>query len=91
MASRAQTRPMAFYERVQERINVSSIVNRLQSHIDGEIDLTATQIQASRILLSKCIPDVKAYEIKNIDQSNAQAIDNNALRAIIDGSSKRIK
>ena len=90
MAQRATQRIIPFRERVQERINVSSICNRLQSHIDGDIDLTATQIQAARILLNKVIPDVKALEIKHVDRSNAQSIDNDSLRAIIEGSSKRL-
>ena len=90
MAGNNAQRIMPYKERIQERINVSKIVGRLSQHIDGDIDMTATQIQAARILLNKVVPDVKAYEIKRVDQSSAQAIDNDSLRAIIDGTAKRI-
>ena len=86
-----QGRIIPFKERIQERIDVGMIVGKLHRHVKGDDEMTATQIQAARILLNKVVPDVKAYEIKNIDQSNAQAIDNNALRAIVDGTAKRIK
>jgi len=90
MPTNSTMRPVSFRRRTQDRINVTRIVNRLQSHIDGELELTSTQIQAARILLNKVVPDVKALEIKQVDNSNAQVIGNDQLRAIIDGSAKRI-
>lgn len=47
---------------VRAKIGVSQITNRLQKHIDGEIELTATQIQAARILLDKSLPNLQATE-----------------------------
>ena len=90
MAHNNHGRIIPFKERIAERINVGKIVGRLSQHIDGDIEMTATQIQAARILLNKVVPDVKALEIKHVDRSNAQAIDNASLRAIIDGTAKRI-
>ena len=46
----------------REGIQVAMIRNRLQKHIAGEIDMTATQIRAAEILLRKVIPDLSSVE-----------------------------
>lgn len=40
---------------VRERIKVVNIITRLQKHIDGEIDMSPTQVTSARILLDKSI------------------------------------
>lgn len=42
-------------EDVRTKIKVSNIINRLQKHIAGEIELTSTQVASARILLDKTI------------------------------------
>lgn len=49
-------------EKARERIKASKIIGRLIQHIDGEIDLSATQVQAARVLLNKTLPDLKAVD-----------------------------
>ena len=38
------------------------LANRLSQHVNGEVEMSATQIQAAKILLAKVIPDLKAVE-----------------------------
>lgn len=40
---------------VRQKIQASQLINRLQGHVDGDIELTATQIQAAKILLDKSV------------------------------------
>ena len=38
-------------ETVRQKIQASNLINRLQKHIDGEIELTSTQLKAIEMLL----------------------------------------
>jgi hypothetical protein len=49
-------------QKTRERIQTSQIVNRLEKHVFGENEMTATQVNAAKILLSKTIPDLKQIE-----------------------------
>lgn len=40
---------------VRLKIQATQLINRLQAHADGEIDLTSSQVQAAKILLDKSI------------------------------------
>ena len=42
-------------EDVRLKIQSSQIINRLQAHFNGEVELTAGQIQTAKILLDKSI------------------------------------
>ena len=48
-------------------IAASQLLNRLISHANGEIELTATQINAAKIVIGKYIPDLKAIELTGKD------------------------
>lgn len=43
--------------------SATQLLNRLISHANGDIELTATQINAAKIVIGKYIPDLKAIEI----------------------------
>jgi hypothetical protein len=59
-------RKMLFHpDYVREKIRATQLLNRLQNHALGIIDLQMTQIRAIEILLRKCIPDLAAAEIKS--------------------------
>ena len=49
-------------ESIREKIRGSQLVNRLEDHIFGELDLTPTQVNAALGLLRKVVPDLKATE-----------------------------
>lgn len=51
-------------EETRQKIRVSQLLNRLQNHADGEVDLTPTQLRAVEILLKKSLPDLSSIELK---------------------------
>jgi hypothetical protein len=59
-------RKMLFHpDYVRKKIRATQLLNRLQNHALGIIDLQMTQIRAIEILLRKSIPDLAAAEIKS--------------------------
>ena len=48
---------------VREKIRASQLVNRLENHAFGEVEMSSTQVQAAVALLKKCVPDLSATEI----------------------------
>jgi hypothetical protein len=47
----------------REKIQASQIINRLQKHVNGEIEMSSTQIKAADILLKKIAPDLQKTEM----------------------------
>lgn len=56
----ARTRKLSIDDRTKLRIKTSQIINRLQDHVFGEVELVATQVTAGLALLRKTIPDLSA-------------------------------
>lgn len=50
-------------EMVREKIRATQLVNRLEDHVFGEAELSATQVTAALGLLRKCVPDLSAQNI----------------------------
>lgn len=48
---------------VREKIRASQLVNRLESHVLEDLELSATQVTAALGLLKKCVPDLKSTEL----------------------------
>ena len=46
-------------EMIREKIRASQLVNRLESHVLDDVDMSNTQIQAALGLLKKCVPDLR--------------------------------
>lgn len=42
-------------EEVREKIKTTLLINKLQNHIDGKLELSPTQISAAKILLDKAL------------------------------------
>lgn len=42
------------------KIKTSQLINRLTSHVDGKIEMSATQVSAALGLLKKSLPDLAA-------------------------------
>ena len=51
-------------EETRAKIQTSQIVNRLQDHVLGKVDLKPTQVASALGLLKKTIPDLSASENK---------------------------
>lgn len=49
-------------EEVKEKIKTSQIINRLNSFVNGEIEMSAPQVTAALGLLKKTVPDLSAVE-----------------------------
>jgi hypothetical protein len=50
-------------ENTRLKIKVASLINRFQAHFNGELELTATQIQAGKILLDRALPVLQSVEV----------------------------
>jgi len=44
--------------RTREKIKISQLINRLQAHANGEVDMSPTQVRAAEVLLKKTLPDL---------------------------------
>jgi len=51
-------------EMVREKIRASQLVNRLEDHVLGEVDMSPTQVSAALGLLRKCVPDLSAQQVE---------------------------
>jgi hypothetical protein len=58
---------------VRQKIQASQIVNRLQNHVDGKVELSATQVQAARILLDRSLPTLTSTELTGKDGAPVEA------------------
>lgn len=56
-------------EEIRTKIQASQILNRLQDHLDGSIELSATQVKVAEILLKKTLPDLQSIELSG-DEDN---------------------
>jgi uncharacterized protein YjiS (DUF1127 family) len=63
----ARTRKVKLDDNWRERIRTSMLLNRLQDHAFGEVELTQSQIKAIEILLRKTAPDLAATQISGPD------------------------
>lgn len=59
MAARLRPRHQ---EDVRSKIKVSNIIDRLEKHVDGLIELSPTQVTSARILLDKSLASLVATE-----------------------------
>lgn len=67
MAARLNNRHQ---ESVKAKIQASQLINRVQNHALGELELTPTQLDACKFLLNKIIsnaPTEQYTEVNNVD------------------------
>ena len=60
----ARTRKIRHDDETRAKIQASQLVNRLQDHVLGKIELSPTQVRSAEILLKKTIPDLSSSENK---------------------------
>lgn len=63
----ARKRTIRHSDEVRARIQASQLINRVQSHAMGLIEMTATQLKAAKILLDKSLPDLSRVEMSGPD------------------------
>lgn len=59
----ARTVKIRHDDETRAKIQTSQLINRLQDHVAGEVDLKPTQVQAALGLLRKTLPDLTATEL----------------------------
>lgn len=60
----ARKHNLACADNTREKIKVGMLLKRLEDHIVSDTDLmTASQVNAAKILLGKTLPDLRASEI----------------------------
>lgn len=52
---------------VRDKIQATQLINRLENHALGEVELSQTQIKAIEILLKKSLPDLSSVELSGKD------------------------
>lgn len=50
-------------ENTREKIRTSQLLNRLQDHALGSVDMTSTQVRAAEVCLRKVLPDLSESNI----------------------------
>lgn len=74
--------------RTREKIRTSQLINRLENHVLGKIELSATQVTAALGLMKKTLPDLTAVEHSGeIATNNASELSDSVLADIATGSS----
>jgi hypothetical protein len=48
---------------VRAKIKVGNIIDRLEKHINGDIELSATQVTSAKILLDKTVASLSSTEL----------------------------
>jgi hypothetical protein len=49
-------------EQVRAKIQASVIIDRLQKHVAGDIEMTASQITAAQVLLDRSVPKLSQIQ-----------------------------
>ena len=59
----ARIRKTTLSDSWKEKIQAGVIMSRLLGHVNGEIEMSQSQVNAAKILLSKTVPDLNRAEI----------------------------
>jgi len=49
-------------EEIRQKIQASVIIDRMQKHINGELDMTSTQVAAATSLLDRSVPKLSQIQ-----------------------------
>ena len=71
----ARTRRKKLDDKWKEKIKAGVILDRLMKHVNGELKMETTQINAAKILLNKVYPDLKAHEIDGTIEHRIKSIE----------------
>jgi hypothetical protein len=72
-------RSQAYQITMRQKIDTGRILDRLVAHVLGKIEMTATEIQAARILLGKTMPDLQAIAVNIEANTPASKADIDAM------------
>jgi hypothetical protein len=61
-------------DEIRNKIRASQLVNRLENHVFGEVEMNSTQVTAALGLLKKCVPDIQAIQHSGDEQNPIQHV-----------------
>jgi hypothetical protein len=67
MAARKHRGVNALPDTWREKIQLTQIMNRLNACAQGDVEMTADQIAAAKLILSKTVPDLARTELTGPD------------------------
>jgi len=70
----ARIRKTTLSETWKAKIQAGVILDRLVKHVNGEIEMTASQIKAADILVKKTVPDLARTEVTGKDGEPQQHV-----------------
>lgn len=82
----ATKRNAMWIETTRQKVQASQLINRLQDHVLGTVELSATQVRAAEILLKKTLPDLTENKNVNVTRRISELSDGE-LANIIEGDS----
>ena len=59
----ARTKKTTHDAKTKRLIAASQLINRLIQHANNEVEMTASQVNAAKIVIGKAIPDLKSIEL----------------------------
>lgn len=68
--------------KTREKIQTSMLINRLEDHIVGKLELTATQLRAIEILLKKSLPDLSNVQLSGDEDNPIKSVSEIVLKAM---------
>lgn len=63
MAARGRPIGRRHQDDVRKKIQASQLINRLNDHVFGMVEMTATQLKAAEVLLKKSLPDLQSIDV----------------------------
>lgn len=67
----ATKRNAMLIEEAREKIRTTQLINRLQDHALGKVDMSPTQVRAVEVLLKKRVPDLATTTIQGDEDGGA--------------------
>lgn len=78
----ATKRNAMLIEEARGKIKTTQLINRLQNHALGTVELSATQVRSVEILLKKSVPDLSNITLQG-DENNPLKIIHRIERVIV--------
>lgn len=70
-------------DETRAKIQTSQLINRLNDHVFGNVELSPTQVRSAEILLKKTLPDLSSTEHSGeVSVKRAAEVTDNELAAI---------
>lgn len=62
-------------EEARQKIRTTQLINRLQDHALGKVDMSSTQVKSVEVLLRKSLPDLATVELTGKDGGPVEIAD----------------